>query len=112
MVRSTKEVAHSTQSRHLDGVGPVRASLLALVLLAVPAVAAERPNILFIMTDDHAAHAMGPYRSQVNETPCLDRLPRSRDRGGHSWHEPLAVLAADPKCWADRERTRSGRWWP
>jgi len=54
----------------------MRATLLALVLLATPAVAAERPNILFIMTDDHAAHAIGAYGSRVNETPRLDRLVR------------------------------------
>src|SRR2546425_4269634 len=52
------------------------APLLALVLFAVPAVAAERPNILFIMTDDHAAHAIGVYGSRVNETEHLDRLAR------------------------------------
>jgi len=36
----------------------------------------ERPNILFIMTDDHAAHAIGAYGSRVNTTPHLDRLAR------------------------------------
>ncbi len=35
-----------------------------------------RPNILFIMTDDHAAHAIGAYGSRVNKTPHLDRLAR------------------------------------
>ncbi len=38
--------------------------------------AAERPNILFIMTDDHAAHAMSCYGSKVNRTPNLDRIAR------------------------------------
>src|SRR6476469_9950417 len=33
-----------------------------------------RPNILFIMTDDHAAHAISAYGSRVNRTPNLDRL--------------------------------------
>ena len=33
-----------------------------------------RPNIIFIMTDDHAAHAIGAYGSKVNQTPNLDRL--------------------------------------
>ncbi|MET0554969.1 MAG: sulfatase-like hydrolase/transferase, partial [Vicinamibacteria bacterium] len=28
------------------------------------------------MTDDHAAHAIGAYGSQVNETPHLDRLAK------------------------------------
>ena len=36
--------------------------------------AKERPNILFIMTDDHASHAMSCYGSQVNKTPNLDRI--------------------------------------
>jgi arylsulfatase A-like enzyme len=36
--------------------------------------AAGRPNILFIMTDDHAYHAMSCYGSVVNKTPNMDRL--------------------------------------
>ncbi len=33
-----------------------------------------RPNILFIMTDDHASHAMSCYGSKINKTPNLDRI--------------------------------------
>ena len=33
-----------------------------------------RPNILFIMSDDHAAHAMGCYGSRINQTPHMDRI--------------------------------------
>ncbi len=33
-----------------------------------------RPNLLFIMSDDHAAHAIGAYGSVINETPHLDRI--------------------------------------
>jgi arylsulfatase A-like enzyme len=33
-----------------------------------------RPNILFIMTDDHAAHALSCYGSRINQTPNLDRI--------------------------------------
>jgi len=33
-----------------------------------------RPNILFIMSDDHAAHAMSCYGSRINQTPNLDRI--------------------------------------
>ncbi|MEM9186980.1 MAG: sulfatase [Planctomycetota bacterium] len=36
--------------------------------------AADRPNILFIFTDDHAAHAMSCYGSKINQTPNLDRI--------------------------------------
>jgi len=34
----------------------------------------RRPNILFILSDDHAAHAMSCYGSRINETPNLDRI--------------------------------------
>ncbi|MDQ7066002.1 MAG: sulfatase [candidate division KSB1 bacterium] len=34
----------------------------------------QRPNILFIMTDDHAAHAISAYGSRINRTPNIDRL--------------------------------------
>lgn len=37
----------------------------------------ERPNILFIFTDDHAPHAIGAYKGwlqSVNPTPTIDRL--------------------------------------
>ena len=46
-----------------------------LASLAI-ARAAERPNILFIMTDDHAAHAMSCYGSKVNATPNMDRIAK------------------------------------
>jgi len=47
------------------------ALLPAAVLAAEPA---RRPNILYIMTDDHAAHAMSCYGSAVNTTPNMDRI--------------------------------------
>lgn len=46
-----------------------------LLLLAWASTAAPaRLNILFIMSDDHAAHAISAYGSRVNHTPNLDRL--------------------------------------
>ncbi len=52
-----------------------------IMLLALPAAlhaaeAPSRPNILYIMADDHAAHAIGAYGSRINKTPQLDRLAR------------------------------------
>ena len=50
-------------------------SALAIALLAPAAArAANRPNIVFIMTDDHASHALSCYGSRINQTPQLDRL--------------------------------------
>ena len=34
----------------------------------------DRPNILFIMSDDHAAHAISAYGSRINRTPNIDRI--------------------------------------
>jgi len=34
----------------------------------------QRPNIIFIMSDDHASHAMSCYGSRINQTPNLDRI--------------------------------------
>lgn len=51
----------------------VMVALWFVALGTLPA-AAPRPNILFIMTDDHAAHAIGAYGSKINQTPHLDRL--------------------------------------
>jgi arylsulfatase A-like enzyme len=34
------------------------------------------PNIIYIMTDDHAAHAISSYGSKINKTPNLDRIAK------------------------------------
>ncbi len=59
------------------------AALLALVCLLglgfktdSAAAASQRPNILFLMSDDHAAHAISAYGSKINQTPNLDRLAK------------------------------------
>ncbi len=36
--------------------------------------AAARPNVIYIMSDDHASHAISAYGSKLNKTPNLDRL--------------------------------------
>ena len=52
-------------------------SAIALsALMVVTAHDADRPNIIFIMSDDHAAHAISAYGSRVNQTPNIDRLAR------------------------------------
>jgi len=37
-------------------------------------MATRRPNILLILTDDHASHAIGAYGSVVNQTPRIDEI--------------------------------------
>jgi arylsulfatase A-like enzyme len=52
----------------------------ALAAVASSAAAQERPNIVFIFSDDHAAHALSAYRAHLQygarlpDTPHLDRL--------------------------------------
>ncbi len=52
----------------------------SVAILVVNSVrAADRPNILFIMSDDHAAHAISAYGGRlagVAPTPNIDRLAR------------------------------------
>jgi arylsulfatase A-like enzyme len=58
------------------------AAALALPLLAAPLAgqAPDRPNIVFLFSDDHAAHALSAYREHLQygarlpDTPNLDRL--------------------------------------
>ena len=50
--------------------------LVALLALG-QAQAAKRPNILFMMSDDHASEGIGAYRSWLKDyvhTPAIDRL--------------------------------------
>ena len=50
--------------------------LLIAIVAATDLFAATRPNIVFIFTDDHAAHALSCYGSKINKTPQLDRLAK------------------------------------
>lgn len=36
----------------------------------------KQPNILFILTDDHASQSISAYGSKLNQTPNIDRLAR------------------------------------
>jgi arylsulfatase A-like enzyme len=84
----------------------MRAVILAVVLtglFAAPSLDAERPNILFIMSDDHAAHAIGAYGSRVNQTPNLDRLAREGARLMH-------VFATNSICTPSRAAILTGQY--
>ncbi len=49
-------------------------ALLAFFAVGSAAAAADRPNILFIFSDDHAYQAVSAYGSGLNKTPNIDRL--------------------------------------
>jgi arylsulfatase A-like enzyme len=45
----------------------------------------SRPNILFIMSDDHAAQAISAYGHGINQTPNIDRLASRGARFDHCY---------------------------
>ncbi|MFW5830083.1 MAG: sulfatase-like hydrolase/transferase, partial [Planctomycetota bacterium] len=44
-----------------------------------------RPNIIFIMSDDHAANAISAYNGRINQTPNIDRLATEGCRLDHCY---------------------------
>ena len=48
----------------------------AILVIAALSMTVQRPNIVYIMSDDHAAHAISAYGSRVNHTPNIDRLAK------------------------------------
>lgn len=54
--------------------GLLAASLLAFCPAARGQSDAQRPNIIYIMADDHASRTISAYGHGINETPHIDRL--------------------------------------
>lgn len=75
----------------LKGIATTAAAAAAPMLFGgcAPAVvrnrAARRPNVLFIMTDDHAQSAVGVYGSRILKTPNLDRIGNEGLRFQHGF---------------------------
>ena len=54
-----------------------RLLLIVSVFIGISISAQPKPpNIVFIMTDDHAAHAISSYGSKLINTPNIDRIGR------------------------------------
>ena len=68
-----------------------------------PAQPAKRPNILFIMTDDHAAQAISCYGSKINQTPHLDRIAKEGIRMDN-------VFATNSICTPSRATILTGKY--
>jgi len=70
---------NQTRREFLKSLGSVAGAAAGLPLLLNDNVSGQvsrkrRPNIIFIMTDDHASHALSCYGSKINKTPNLDRI--------------------------------------
>ena len=94
----------STRRQFLIGAGAATASLLAARGDAlVRAAGGKRLNILFIMTDDHAAHAISAYGSRINRTPHIDALAKE----GMLFSD---VFCTNPICTPSRAGILTGRY--
>lgn len=49
---------------------------LLVVFATVKVSVADRPNIIFMFTDDHSSRAISAYGSVINQTPHMDRIAR------------------------------------
>jgi len=78
-------------------------ALAALVLIAVvPARAAQKPNILLLLSDDHSYPFLSCYGDPNVKTPNLDRLAAE----GMKFHR---FFTASPQCVPSRAALMTGR---
>jgi arylsulfatase A-like enzyme len=75
---------------------------LAALLLATLAGAAERPNLLVVLTDDHSAPHVGCYGNRDIRTPTLDRFASQGMRFDRAY-------VACPQCVPSRAALMTGR---
>lgn len=72
----------------------MKSALLLFVLGAVTAGAAERPNILWITSEDNSAWFSGCYGNPQAHTPHMDRLAREGIRYTHAYANAPVCAAA------------------
>lgn len=78
-------------------------SSLLVLLSGMPLFAADRPNIVAIVTDDQARWAVGAYGNSEIKTPQMDRIARE----GALFRN---ATTATPVCSPSRATYFSGRW--
>jgi len=68
----------------------------------VQAQTQRKPNVLFMMGDDHAPYVMGAYGNQLARTPNLDRLAAGGVRFNHAYPN-------SPVCTPSRQSLITGK---
>jgi N-sulfoglucosamine sulfohydrolase len=76
--------------------------LLAFAAMSVSAPAAERPNILVVLSDDHSAAHVGCYGNKDIRTPNLDRFAAQGMRFDRAY-------VTSPQCVPSRASILTGR---
>ena len=57
----------------------IRSVFVALIVLLAPAILSgqsKRPNIIFILSDDHTSQAISAYGNRYVQTPNIDLIAR------------------------------------
>jgi len=78
------------------------AVLAAAMCLSHPVAAAERPNVVLVMTDDQGYGDLGCHGNKIIKTPTLDRLYQQSIR--------LTNFHVDPTCSPTRSALMTGRY--
>lgn len=76
---------HLSRREFVKGLGLGTAALVMTRFAGAAEAPAKRPNIVYIMSDDHAAHAVSAYGSKINETPNIDRIGKEGVRFNHCY---------------------------
>src|SRR5690606_19365155 len=74
---------------------------LVCVLLAGPVAAADRPNVVLLVTDDQGYGDLGAHGNRMIKTPALDQLHRESVR--------LTDFHVDSTCAPTRSALMTGR---
>lgn len=75
---------------------------LVLIIFALPVFAADRPNVIFIITDDQGYGDVGAHGNTILKTPNLDVL--------HGESIRLTDYHTDPTCSPTRSALMTGRY--
>jgi len=68
--------------------------LILLLTLACPLIAQDRPNILWITSEDNSSHWLGCYGNKQAQTPRLDALAREGTLFEHAYsNAPVCAVA-------------------
>lgn len=82
---------------------PVAFGVVLLTSSLLQAADSTRPNVLWIIADDHAAYVTGTYGNRIVRTPNLDRLASSGMRFDRAYCNA-------PVCTASRQSLLTGRY--
>ncbi|MBQ1345285.1 MAG: sulfatase [Kiritimatiellae bacterium] len=93
----------TSRRQFLFGAGAATAACAARSAELVKLAQDRRLNVLFIMTDDHAAHAISAYGSRVAHTPHIDAMARE----GMIFS---SVMCTNPICTPSRAGILTGRY--